>query len=73
MISEELVASGGTQVHEADIQERSSKTTAAQKSLVSVVPCGSGDSEGLPWPFLARGTAGKQRFLEMSLRDSSDA
>lgn len=59
MISEELVASGGTQVLEADIQERSSKTTAAQESKVSVVPCGSGGSEGLPWPFLARGAAGK--------------
>ncbi|XP_019502464.1 PREDICTED: leucine-rich repeat and WD repeat-containing protein 1 isoform X2 [Hipposideros armiger] len=32
MISEELVASSGTQVQEADIQERSSKATAAQES-----------------------------------------
>ncbi|XP_074184499.1 leucine-rich repeat and WD repeat-containing protein 1 isoform X1 [Rhinolophus sinicus] len=37
MISEELVASGGTQVHEADIQERSSKATAAQKSMARPV------------------------------------
>lgn len=32
MISEELVASGGTQVHEADIPERSPKATDAQES-----------------------------------------
>lgn len=60
MISEELVASSGTQVHEADIQERSSKATAAQESRVSVVPCGSLGSEDLPWPLLPREAAGKR-------------
>ncbi|XP_032966079.1 leucine-rich repeat and WD repeat-containing protein 1 isoform X5 [Rhinolophus ferrumequinum] len=37
MISEELVASGGTQVLDADIQERSSKTIAAQESMARPV------------------------------------
>lgn len=39
MISEELVASSGIQVHEADSLERPSKATAAQEPRVSVVPC----------------------------------
>lgn len=64
MISEELVASGGTQVHEADIPERSPKATDAQESRVSVVPCGSQGSEGLPWCFLPREAAGKLGVLE---------
>lgn len=47
MISEELVASGGIQVHEADIAERSPKATAAQEPRVSVVPCSAQGSKGL--------------------------
>lgn len=40
MISEELVASGGTQMHEADIP-KSLKATAAQEPRVSVDLCAS--------------------------------
>lgn len=64
MISEELVASGGTQVHEADIPERSPKATDAQESRVSVVPYCSQGSEDLPWYFLPREAAGKLGVLE---------
>lgn len=66
MISEELVASGGTQVHEADIPEKSPKATAIQGPRVSMVLCGSLGCEGLPWPFLPREATGKQGVLEMS-------
>lgn len=38
MISEELVASGGTHVHEADIPERPPKTRATREPRVSVLP-----------------------------------
>ena len=70
MISEELVASGGTQMHEADVPEKSLKATAAQEPRVSVVLSGSQGSESLPWPFLPRKAAGKQRVLGMSPGDS---
>lgn len=70
MISEELVASGGTQVHEADIPEKSPKATAVQEPKVSMVLCGSLGHEGLPWPFLPREATGKQGVLEMSPGDS---
>lgn len=72
MISEELVASGGPQVREADIPERPPKAAAAQEPRVSVVPCSSQGSKGLSWPFLPRetvgkgGWAGRQGVLEMS-------
>lgn len=61
MISEELVASGGTQVHEANIPERLPKATVTQESRVSVVLCSFLDSKGL-----LREVAGQQQFLEMS-------
>lgn len=65
MISEELVASGGTQVREADIPESSPKATVTQEFRVSVVLCSFLDSEGL-----LREAAGQQQFLEMSSGDS---
>lgn len=70
MISEELVASGGTQVQEADIPEKSPKATAVQEPRVSVVLCGSQGSGGLPWPSLPREAAEKQGVLEMSSGNS---
>lgn len=59
MISEELVASGGTQVREAGTPERPPKATAAKEPRVSVEPCGSQGSKGLFWPFLPRDTGEK--------------
>lgn len=56
MISEELVASGGIQVREADVPERPPKATAAREPRVSVVPW---SPQGLPWPFLPKETVRK--------------
>lgn len=59
MISEELVASGGMQVREADTPERPPKATAAKEPRVGVEPCGYQGSKGLFWPFLPRDTGEK--------------
>ena len=62
MISEELVASGGTQVHEANISERPPKATATQEPRVSG-SMGPPGSQGLPWPFPPREALGKRGVL----------
>ncbi|XP_060141086.1 leucine-rich repeat and WD repeat-containing protein 1 isoform X4 [Globicephala melas] len=59
MISEELVASGGTQVHEANISERPPKATTIQEPRVSG-SMGLPGSQGLPWPFLPREALGRR-------------
>lgn len=59
MIAEELVASGGARVQEADIPKEPPRAAAASKLRVSVFPCG-------PMPFCTR----TQRVL---YRNSADA
>ena len=55
MISEELVASGGTHACEADMPEGSHKATATQQPRVSGAP----GLPGLPWLFLPQEALGK--------------
>lgn len=62
MISEELVASGGTHTHEADTPEGSHKATATQEPRVSG-SLGLPGSVGLPWPFLPQEALGKPGSL----------
>lgn len=62
MISEELVASGGTHAREADMPEGPHKATATQEPRVSG-SMGLPGSLGLPWPFLPQEALGKQGTL----------
>lgn len=62
MISEELVASGGTHTHEADTPEGRHKATATQEPRVSG-SLGLPGSVGLPWPFLPQEALGKPGSL----------
>lgn len=70
MISEELVASGGTQVRGANIPEKSPKATAVQEPRVSMVLCGSPGYEGLPRPSFPGRLQGSREFWRMSPGDS---
>lgn len=62
MISEELVASGGTHMREADTPEGRHKATATQEPRVSGSK-GLPGSAGLPWPFLPQEALGKRGSL----------